>query len=247
MRQPTLSLAAAAANSDPQFRALSPFHLGFLLGTLVGAYLISEIGRRSAAAREWLRIGLAIVLTMLGLSWYVVRLFIWREGWRNALPLEMCDASLWLSVVALLWPNQRLREMTFYWSVSGGFMALLTPDLLDPQWSFRSLSFLFGHAGLVIAGVFLLCACGPPLPKQSWWRALLALNLYAACVAVIDLTLHTDYMFLFVKPAANTLLDYMGPWPVYILSADLLAAGIFYAMYKIATVGTTDAGAWPGR
>lgn len=175
-----------------------------------------------------------MLLAAIGLSWYVVRIFIWHEAWRDALPLEMCDISLWLSVAALLWSLQRLREITFYWAVSGGFMALLTPDLQDPQWSFRSLTFLFGHAALVVAGVYLVRGCGTRLRRYSWWQAWAGLNVYAACVAVIDLALHTDYMFLCAKPAAPTALDYMGPWPYYIVSADVMAAALFYLMFRAA-------------
>jgi hypothetical integral membrane protein (TIGR02206 family) len=226
------------ANTAAPFRPFSVFHFAFLLGTPLAAYLLSQLARRSERALRFSRVGLAIVLCAIGLSWYVVRLFIWHEAWRDALPLEMCDASLWLTVFALLWVSQGLRELAFYWAISGGYMALLTPDLREPQSSFRALTFLFGHAGLVIAGVFLLRACGLRLRRNSWWKAWAALNVYAVGVGAVDLLLHTDYMFLCAKPAAPSRLYFKAPSPFYSLSADLLALLLFYVMFRVAHART---------
>ncbi len=40
----------------------------------------------------------------------------------------------------------------------------------------------------------------------------------------------TDYGFLNEKPATASLLDLMGPWPVYVLVAGALVAGVWALM-----------------
>jgi hypothetical integral membrane protein (TIGR02206 family) len=63
------------------------------------------------------------------------------------------------------------------------------------------------------------------------WRTLLVTNVYAAVVAVVNGAFGTNFLYLRHKPGARTLLDWMGPWPLYILVADLLAAGLFWLLY----------------
>ena len=50
---------------------------------------------------------------------------------------------------------------------------------------------------------------------------------YAALVGFVDAVTGADYMYLRSKPPSATLLDFLGPWPWYILSAAVLAALLF--------------------
>ena len=50
---------------------------------------------------------------------------------------------------------------------------------------------------------------------------------YAALVGLVDAVTGADYMYLRSKPPTATLLDVLGPWPWYILSASVIAAFLF--------------------
>jgi hypothetical integral membrane protein (TIGR02206 family) len=50
---------------------------------------------------------------------------------------------------------------------------------------------------------------------------------YAAFVGLVDAVTGADYLYLRSKPAGATLLDVLGPWPVYILSATLIGLALF--------------------
>ena len=69
-----------------------------------------------------------------------------------------------------------------------------------------------------------------PLPG-CLWRVMLALNGYAASIAVFNWIFKTNYMYLCRKPDNASALDYLGPWPVYILTGELIALAFFALLW----------------
>jgi hypothetical integral membrane protein (TIGR02206 family) len=55
----------------------------------------------------------------------------------------------------------------------------------------------------------------------------LATAAWAAVAATGNALTGGNYMFLSERPDTASLLDYMGPWPWYILGGGLLALGMF--------------------
>jgi hypothetical integral membrane protein (TIGR02206 family) len=104
---------------------------------------------------------------------------------------------------------------------------MLTPDL---PYGFPSPDFLvfFGLHGLAVASaavaVFGLALVPSP---GAWWRAFLLTLVYAACVALANLALGTNFMYLRARPSQPTLLDHFGPWPAYLFGAGALALLLF--------------------
>ena len=86
-----------------------------------------------------------------------------------------------------------------------------------------------GHGGVLLAAVFLVVG------RRIWprpgapVRVFLAALVLTAFVGAVDAVTNGNYMFLREKPAAGSLLNFMGPWPWYIGSAVLLAI-VFLAL-----------------
>ena len=58
-------------------------------------------------------------------------------------------------------------------------------------------------------------------------RVFLATAAWAAAAVAANALTGGNYMFLRERPQTASLLDYMGPWPWYILGAGLLALALF--------------------
>ncbi len=72
-----------------------------------------------------------------------------------------------------------------------------------------------------------------PRPSAVW-RVYAITVAFAGLAAIGTLVTGGNYMFLRHKPAHGSLLDFMGPWPFYILVAALLGLLMFLALAALA-------------
>lgn len=215
----------------PYIRLFGPAHLLILAAIPSIAAVLALIHRRLPLGSKALRLGLAAVLlmdTVIFYSYLATHHLFWFPG---GLPLELCDAALCLSFLALLTLNRTVFELAYYIALGGTSMALLTPNLWEPFPSFGTIQFFIAH-GLTVTGVLFLVWSGQARPGPgSVWKAMLAVNIFAAFVAIFDYFYKTNYMFLRAKPANLSLLSVLGPWPWYIGSCELVALCLFSLLY----------------
>ena len=87
------------------------------------------------------------------------------------------------------------------------------------------LSLLHGGA------LYLVVALGMRPARGAVLRVFTATVIYAVAVWFVDLATNGNYLFLRYLPPTKTALDYMGPWPWYILTGTLLAIIVMNALY----------------
>jgi hypothetical integral membrane protein (TIGR02206 family) len=145
--------------------------------------------------------------------------------WRAALnlPLQLSDAVTFLAIAALWWPQPRLNELLWFWALTASLQATLTPDLAQSFPDVRYFTYFVTHGGALVAVVVLRA-----LPQPGGiWRAYAATLAWTVLAASGDVVTGGNYMFLRHKPSHGSLLDVMGPWPVYIAAAAVLALALF--------------------
>ena len=213
------------------FALFGPSHLAILASAPLLAALLAWVGRSSPRMREWLRFFLAAALVLNSIVWYGYLVFRgWLEFPEN-LPLELCDATLVVTVIALITLNALSFDLAWYGALAGTSMALLTPDLWEPFPSFSTVQFFIAH-GLVVVAVLYLAWSGRARPRPgSVWRAMVGLNLFAALAGAFNLIFGTNYMYLGGKPQNPSVLDLLGPWPWYLAVCEALALALFSLLY----------------
>lgn len=155
----------------------------------------------------------------------------WRYTW--ALPLQLCDLSLLALMVALLWKNQTAWELAYYWGIGGSIPAMITPDLPMAFPHFFYLTFFFQHAGVVMGVLYLTFSGKYYLPFSSIKRVWIISHLYLVFIAIFNALMNTNYLFLCYKPTQPSLLDYLGPWPFYIIGLEVLFTLSLFLLYWI--------------
>ncbi len=213
------------------FRLFGPVHLAILAATPLSALLVARwVRRRPQLARRTAKI-LGILLAVNELIWYAWRLHTEGVRFPEGLPLQLCDLALWMTVVAAVTLKPWSYELAYFAGLGGSTMALITPALWAPTCSYPSIYFFLAHGG-VVASVLFLALAGLARPRPGCLRRVfLLLNGYTALVGLFNLTFGTNYMFLCRKPPTASLLDYMGPWPLYIAVGEALALGVFAILY----------------
>ena len=218
--------------SHPRFTLFGPAHLAVLVLTLaIPALLIllvrSRGGERRVAPIVW---SLSAILL---LNEVALLLYIWRLGLsvKDHLPLQLCDWATFTCVVALLWRHRLAYELTYFWGLAGTLQAVLTPDLNETFPDPAFFTFFIAHSGIIVGILFLTLGLGMRPTLRSLWRAFLWLQVYAAVTVLLDLWLGTNFGYLLHKPARPSLLDYLGPWPWYIASLEVVGLALFFLFY----------------
>jgi hypothetical integral membrane protein (TIGR02206 family) len=212
-------------------RPLGATHLAVLAAVPLVAVTLAAVARaRSTLARPLSR-ALAAGIALNELVWYRYAL---AQGWvdpPHGLPLDLCDVTLWLTVYALATLAPWALEAVYYLGLAGSGMALLTPDLGGvPFPSYPAIQFFLAHGGVVTSALFLVLA-GVVRPRPgAWWRAFLGVNGFAAAVALVNARFGTNYMYLCEKPRSGSLLDLLGPWPWYVVAAEVVALGLLFVL-----------------
>jgi uncharacterized membrane protein YwaF len=68
------------------------------------------------------------------------------------------------------------------------------------------------------------------------WRVYRVTVAFAVLAALGTVLTGGNYMFLRRKPARGSLLDFMGPWPLYILVAALFGLLMFLILARLSAV-----------
>ena len=201
-----------------------------LLGIAAGAAALAVLCRRGWIRGRIVRLALGIGLAGNEAAWWVFRyshegLHLWN------LPLQLCDLTIWATVLACLRPAPWIVEFAYFAGLAGAGMALLTPDLWSPWPSYPAIYFFAAHGGIVVAVAALVFGGVARPGTRPPWRAFRLLLAYTAIIGLFDATTGTNYMYLRRKPRNESLLDAFGPWPAYLVGGAASALALFWLLW----------------
>jgi hypothetical integral membrane protein (TIGR02206 family) len=185
-------------------------------------------GARLASGGAYSFAALLIANKAVGLS------LVYHDGvlsWREILPMHLCDWSLIATLFALITRAQLAYELSYFWGLSGGVQAILTPDIRVGFDDIHAWVFFISHAGSIAAVLYLTLAIPMRPYERSMWRAFVWSQFYLVAASATNLLLGTNYGYLCAKASQPSLLDYLGPWPYYILSMEALTVLSFLFYY----------------
>lgn len=142
------------------------------------------------------------------------------------LPIHLCDLA-WVAAAVALWTHHPYpTALTCFWGLTLTTQGVFTPDVMDfPDVSY--FTFWGQHLMIVTAAVYLVFGL-KLLPRwRDYGWAVATTAVWAAVAYVLNLVLDANYGYLRYKPASGSILDLLGPWPIYVLNEILIVAGVW--------------------
>lgn len=208
-------------------------HLGLLgITALVSAgavWIIRSIRATSTQTTVirtagWVLLTIALVQTIwsaLPSNWNI----------NSSLPLHYSDLLRFITAIALISGLRWAVAVSYYWGLTLNLQAIITPHpsmLAGPTVDF--LLYWVLHICVLAAPLVLVWGIGF-LPQ---WRDfaltyLLAIG-WAILVMPINAWLGTNYGFVNYPPDGASLVDWLGPWPIYVVWMAVIAGSLWALM-----------------
>lgn len=214
-----------------------------LLAVVAAALVVLGRRHRGTPTELLLSRAFAVVCGAVLVLVEVYSLLPGQSGIKHSLPLQLCDLAA-MAVVWALWSHSRTAfALTYFWGLTLTSQAFLSPELHSPDFpSTEFLSFFGMHSVVLWAAIYLTWGVGLRPDWRSYRIALLVTIGWAVVMFVFNHVAGTNYGFLNAKPTVKSLLDPLGPWPWYLLSALLLIAATWALLTYPWTRRTHSAG-----
>ncbi len=216
---------------DGRFEPFALSHISMLLllfALLLILFILRNRLNRGKQVIRYILIGFLLVSELSLYIWYNYT-GVWDPI--DSLPFQLCTLSLLLSIIMLFTRSYRLFEVTFFLGVGGAFQAMLTPELSYDYPHYRYFHFFLAHIAIIVASFYMILYEEFRPTLASVWRALITLNILALFVFFVNKITGGNYMFLARKPNNPSLIDYLGPYPWYLLSLEFVTLGVFLLLY----------------
>ncbi len=218
-------------------RQFSVAHLAALAVLAVAAVFAVWAPRRHPG--RWIRWAAWAIATAVFAGWvgeYVADAVegIWTV--RYALPLQLTDAVSLAAILALLTRRQLFIELLYFWAFSASLQAIATPDVSNTFPNVFYFTYFLYHVGSIVAAFLLVFGLRRYPRRGAIWRVYGLTLAWTALAGLGDVITGGNYMYLSSKPIHNSLLNVMGPWPLYIAAGAVLGLVMFLVLNAIAGI-----------
>ncbi|OBJ99610.1 hypothetical protein A5638_07605 [Mycolicibacterium fortuitum] len=221
-------------SAQREFSAYGLSHLVVLTLFALGAVLLVVVSRRQTEVQARL---LSRVLAVLLIAAFLVALvykFI-QPTIDTSVPLQLCDLAE-LAAAYALWSRRHWAfVLTYYWGLVLSSQALITPDIGTPREGAPDfphhlfVTFFTLHVLVVWAAIYLTWGRGMRPRWRDYRFAVIATLAWVAVTLAFNAITGANYGYLNRKPPTASVLDVLGPWPVY-LAVEVAIVLIVWAL-----------------
>lgn len=199
-----------------------------LLSSIVSFYYFRRILKSHRILIKYTLVTLLVLAEITFHVWYVV-----YDKWQfiHHLPFQLCSVSLYLCALMLLTNSYKIFEVAYFVSMTGALLAMITPELFLGFPHFRFFHFFIAHSVIIYSCLYMVLIENFTPSITSIFKSMLALNIIALPIFLFNKMVGSNYMFLLHKPSNPSPIDFLGPYPWYILSLEFVAFTLFLVLY----------------
>lgn len=213
-----------------QFTPYGPSYWAVIALFVVVAVGVVWLGRRQSEAQSR-RFGRAVGAVTAVIYVAAVGYTMFPPTVERSVPLRLTDLATVAAACALWSQRQWAFALTYYWGLVLSAQALISPVLIGPDFPhYTFLAFWAIHLLVVWAAIYLTWGRGMRPGWHSFVLVVAVTAVWAVVTFVFNRIAGTNYGFLNGKPATASLLDVLGPWPVYIFTATALIVVVWVLM-----------------
>ena len=217
-------------SSDREFTAYGPSYWAMIALFVVGSAVLVWLGRRQTEPQAR-RLGRVLAVLTAAIYGATLVHFSIPPTIDGSVPLRLTDLATVAAACALWSRAQWAYALTYYWGLVLSTQALISPVLTGPDFPhYQFLAFWAIHLLVVWAAIYLTWGRRMRPRWRSYRFTVLVTVVWAAVTFTFNRVAGTNYGFLNRKPATATLLDVLGPWPLYLLSATTLILAVWALM-----------------
>lgn len=196
----------------------SPPHLVMLAVFVVGLPFVVWLGRwEHRTGSRWVSRSAAVAIPLVHVPTQVYDV-VTRFELGVSLPFHLSDLA-WVAAAVALWTHHRYAvALTYFWGLVLTTQAIVTPSLGEDFPDVRFFAYWFIHLLVVWAAVFLVWGLRLPPGWRDYRLTVATTFVWAVCAYTFNEVAGTNYGYLQRKPGGGSILDLLGPWPVYVFA-----------------------------
>ena len=217
---------------DPFIQFGTDHIVGMAISLLLWIWL-PLLAKKHLSAKNQDTLGLLLGCLVMSnyLVWVILELIAGSFNIKLHLPFHLCRFANLAVPFLMLWKKERLFQILYYWTMSGMLQAAITPDATHGFPHFHYFRFFIGHQGMILVLIYFIIVFEVKPTLKGLKQSFIALNGFLLFATFINLIFDSNYFWISGKPPTASLLDYLGPWPWYILVAEFVALLHFFGAY----------------
>ncbi len=152
------------------------------------------------------------------------------------LPLHLCRFIALLAPFVMFYRRRSWLGILHFWIFIGTLGANVFPELFTGFPSLEYILFWTLHSPLLILPFYSIIVYRVKINASDAIKTFIATNLFLAICWVINYSLGSNYFYTMKKPNTAGLLDFLGEYPTYIFSGQMVIIGFILLFYLPFTI-----------